>query len=332
MLPTARTLLAPLLLPFLLLAGGCASFGPSAPVERTDNPDLRTGFFTSPSRDSPQEQWDHAAALEQAGKYSKAARAFRNLMYQWPDDPLAGSAQMRRADLHMRMDEPAQAFKHYRFLLERYPDRVAYGEVVDKMIAITVAEETRVRGKFLFLPGFTDPVQAIPLYRDIVRNAPRHPRAAGCLLRVAQIHHEAYEFDEAIAACNELIAAYPQTPEEETAIYQKMLSSEAIAAEKRNDDQAARAARAAAIFFIDRYPDSPMTPAARETAQRMYDRLATSHWNRAHYYDAIARKPRAALLAYRKLVEQFPVSEWTEPAKARISELTLQLEPPALKP
>lgn len=329
---TFARLLIPLLTPLLLLAGGCASFGPSAPVERTDNPDLRTGFFTSPSRTTPQEQWDYAASLEQAGKHSKAARAYRNLMYQWPDDPLAGPAQMRRADLHMVMDEPAQAFKHYRFLLERYPDRVAYGEVVDKMIAITVAEESRVHGKFLFLPGYTDPVQAVPLYRDIVRNAPRHPRAAGCLLRVAQIHHEAFEFDEAITACNELIAAYPQTPEEETAVFQKVLSSEAITVEKRNDDQAARAARAAALFFVDRYPDSPKTPEARATAQRMYDRLATSHWNRAHYYDAIARKPKAALLAYRKLVEQFPVSEWTEPAKARITELTLQLEPPVLKP
>lgn len=105
-------------------------------------------------------------------------------MYQWPDDPL-GPAQMRRADLHMVMDEPAQAFKHYRFLLKRYPDRVACGEVVDKMIAITVAEESHVHGKFLFLPGYTDPVHR-PLYRDIVRNAPRHPRAAGCL-RVAEM-------------------------------------------------------------------------------------------------------------------------------------------------
>ena len=321
-----------LLPPLLLLAGGCASFGPSAPVERTDNPDLRTGFFTSPSRATPQEQWEYAASLEQAGKLSKSARAYRNLMYQWPDDPLAGPAQLRRADLHVRMEEPDQAFKHYRFLLERYPDRVAYGEVVDQMIALAAAEETRVHGKFLFLPGFTDPVQAVPLYRDIVRNAPRHPRAAGCLLRVGQIHHEAYEYDEAITACNELIAAYPQTPEEVIAVFQKVLSSEAIALEKRNDDQAARAARAAALFFVDRYPDSPQTPEARATAQRMYDRLATSQWKRAHYYDALARKPKAALLAYRKLVEQFPVSEWTEPAKARINQLMIELEPPALKP
>ena len=326
-----RLCLLAILLP-VLLGSGCVSPGHSKPEERTDNPDLRTGFFTSPARRTPQEQWDHAVALEESGKLSRAARQFRNLMYQWPDDPLAAPAQQRRADLHVRMNEPANAFKHYRFLLERYPDRVAYGEILDHMIAIAKSEEDRVRGKFLFLPGFKDPAQAIPLYRDIVRNAPRHPRAAECLLRVAEIHHEAQEFEEAITACNELIAAYPQSPQEELAVFQKALSAHAVAVESRSDDQAARAARAAALLFLDKYPSSPRVPEARRMAQAMYDRLALSQWKRARYYDQTARQPKAALLAYQKLVEQFAVSEWTQPAQARITELTHLLEPPGPKP
>ena len=140
------------------------------------------------------------------------------------------------------------------------------------------------------------------------------------------------EFGEAITACNELIAAYPQSPQEELAVFQKALSAHAVALEARSDDQAARAARAAALLFLDKYPSSDKVTNARQMAQSMYDRLALSQWNRARYYDQTARKPKAALLAYQKLVEQFPVSEWTQPAQARINELTLLLEPPGMKP
>ena len=307
-------------------------FRSSRPAERDDNPEIKTGFFTSPARKSPAEQWAYAEELEHQGKLSRSARAYRNLMYKWPNDPLAPRAQERRADLHLLMNEPDQAFKHYRFLVERYPDRIAYDQIIHKMIDLATGEEARIRGKFLFLPGFADPAQAIPLYRAIIQQAPRHPRAPHCLLRIAQIHYEEYDFAESIAVCNELIAAYPQSPEAEEAAYQKILSSLAAARESRNDDQSARVTRVAALMFIDQYPHSPQVESARDIAQEMYNRLAKAQWSRAQYYDRISKKPKAALLAYQKLIEQFPVSEWTEPAQKRINQLSIAIEPPALKP
>ena len=50
-------------------------------------------------------------------------------------------------------------------------------------------------------------------------------------------------------------------------------------------------------------------------------------YDKARYYDLIAKKPKAALIAYRALVSQFPHSDWTGLAQIRIDALS-KLVPP----
>ena len=55
-------------------------------------------------------------------------------------------------------------------------------------------------------------------------------------------------------------------------------------------------------------------------------RLAESYFEIAQFYDKIEKKPKAALQEYRKLVERFENSEWTDKAKQRIEQLEMNME------
>ena len=62
----------------------------------------------------------------------------------------------------------------------------------------------------------------------------------------------------------------------------------------------------------------------RNTVLRQRAKLA---YDKARYYDILAKKPKAALIAYRALVAQFPHSDWTGLAQIRIDALS-KLVPP----
>ena len=66
-----------------------------------------------------------------------------------------------------------------------------------------------------------------------------------------------------------------------------------------------------------------MAKAYRDTLMGRRARLA---YEKALFYDKLAKKPAAALQAYRSFVRMFPRSEWTPLAQVRIDQLALEVE------
>ena len=79
-------------------------------------------------------------------------------------------------------------------------------------------------------------------------------------------------------------------------------------------------------MYVNSYPNSEHHSEALEYRKALYRKRAKSVYDKALYYDRIARKPKAALLAYKRFAEQFPHSGWTTLAEIRIQELTSMLE------
>ncbi len=50
------------------------------------------------------------------------------------------------------------------------------------------------------------------------------------------------------------------------------------------------------------------------------------YYERAIYYDSIAHRPRAALIAYSDFIKKFPKSDRSEEVNGRIADLKAQLE------
>ena len=98
----------------------------------------------------------------------------------------------------------------------------------------------------------------------------------------------------------------------------------AVEISKENPHDAAALNNAFSAFnrYLQKFPGSDESKAAFATRDDLREKLAESYFNKAQFYDKIAGKPRAALLAYRELLTHFPTSKWTEKANSRIAFLS----------
>ena len=78
--------------------------------------------------------------------------------------------------------------------------------------------------------------------------------------------------------------------------------------------------------FNAKYPNSRFQQDIEEMRHHLYRRLAHAVYKIGEFYDKSAKKPKAAIQEYEKLIKRFPNSEWTEEAKQSIHRLQMELE------
>ena len=211
-------------------------------------------------------------------------------------------------------------------LINKYAGEFNYEEVLDRQFAIARSTEQERAGDFLFLPGFAAPERAIPLYQQVVTNAPQWRKSAEAQFLIGFINEENRAYEKAIRAYNETVSKYGDSSFAELAAFHKSRCLYKIARENPNDDGAAEQAWASLTLYLNRYPQTERSEAAYDLLSHMRKRLAESFYKKAVYYDKIVKKPKAALLAYQGFVEQFPDSEWTELSKSRIDAISQKLD------
>jgi outer membrane protein assembly factor BamD (BamD/ComL family) len=279
-------------------------------------------FFTvQPARDNPSDQLRHARELREAGKRKPALRELERLVLKWPGAPEAPEAQWQRATLLEEMGRLQEAFDAFQELLTRYPGEAPYTRALESQVRIAETIEKRRKATFWFFKGFTTPEQAIPYYESIVASAPSWERAPELLYRVAQIRRGTWESEECLPVFNRVIAEYPQSPYAEKAAFARAEVTYADTLNHPNHEERARSAWADVTLYLTRFTDRQHTEEAMRMQAELRARLARFAYDRAVFYDRIARRPAAAITAYEAFVRDFPISEWTETARARIAEL-----------
>lgn len=313
-----------LILPALLLAfTGCArlGLGREKPYEESIR---RTGWhlFLRPVQVTPGEQIAYADGLREAGRIRAAMRQYVALAVKWPDAAEAVEAQYEYARLLEERRKYYKAFDEYNRLFEEYPGRFAYDDVVERQFAIATYLMNRRKGTFLFLPGFTAPERAIPFFESILTNAPQWEKAAEVQYLIGQAYEKSFQEEEAIGAYMTTQQRYPESDFAQQAAFGTIRCYEVLTKELPNDDHLLENAWAATVLSLNNYPDAPDAAAARDYRDRLHRQRARLAYNKAHFYDAIARRPEAALIAYRNLLRRFPQSDWTATAQQRIDALS----------
>ena len=178
------------------------------------------------------------------------------------------------------------------------------------------------KGKFLFFPGFTAPERAIPLFQAIMTNAPQWEKAAETQYLMGRANELSLEYEAAINDYMTVQNRYPDSPFAEQASFQTAYCYYLLAQESPNNEQILDAAWAAMTLFLNNYPSSEKAPLATEYRNTMYRQRAKIAYEKANYYDKIAKRPDSALIAYENMVRQFPHSDWTGLAQIRIDALS----------
>lgn len=278
-------------------------------------------LFLHAKQKTPTAQWDYVQDLARAGRDRAAAKQALALRMYWPNAPEAPLAQMFYARHLDRRQNIREAFDAYQHLVDHYPGRFEFDELISRQMQLAKALMNLKKGRFLFLPGFTAPERAIPMLEKIVASAPESPLAAEVFYCIGTAHERTYEYEQAIDAYFTVLNRFPDSPFAEQAGYSQAQCHIKLAQELPNDSRALETASAACTLFLQRFPDSAQQEEVAASQARLRQLQADNAYASARYYDHILHKPEAALIAYRHFLALYPHAAQAAEAKQRVAQL-----------
>ncbi len=323
-------------LPFILvvLLCGFASHSGAAGYDRVPDGDVRSvaeegkprlkrgvHWYRRPSSPTDLEQEKLAYEYYRDKDLRKAANAYQALVYAWPDSPRAAVAQLNLANIQRKRGKVEAAFDEYQYLVDNYPGRFEYKQVLDAQFQIAEQVMSQKVGRVFFLGGFPAPERALPMFEKVIRNAPSGDWAAESQFLIGRIHEMNQEDEEAVAAYELAQSRYFGTRWAESAAFRETCCLYRLSEERRNDENALNAARAALSAFIRSYPASPDAAAAETHLRTLNTRLATLAFEKAEFYERVARRPEVAERMYGEFAASYPRSPLAETARQRQAEL-----------
>ena len=283
--------------------------------------------FSRPHADTPAEQLAFADRLRADQSLRRAGRHYRALEVTWPGSAEAPVAQLRYAETLEARGKMEDAFDQYQVLMDKYAGRFPYDQVLDRQFEIAVAHGQRRRLAWFGLPGLTAPERAVPMLEKIVQNGPQWKRAPEAQLMIGRAYEQSKQEDLAVTAYLLCEERFPDTEVARQASLGRARCWYRLSAESPNDEATLEEAYAAATGFLRRYPDAAEAADVKTLQADLLRLRAEKAFQRAVFYDRVARKPEAARASYETFVRSFPNSEHVEAARTRLREIEPSKEP-----
>jgi tetratricopeptide (TPR) repeat protein len=301
------------------------SSGP--PLVETDSQQRKSpSLFHNPRQESAAAQLAYAQKLVERGHERRARGAFNDLVHAWHDSPEAVVAQGELARLLLKAGKHQKAFDEYQYLIRYFAGQFPYEAVLERQFQIANAVRTERHMTLWVLPGMLDPSRALPLYEQIVENGPTWQRAAEALYYAGVIQERDKDYDLAVISYEGLLMRYPDSDFAADAAFRRASCLYQLASRSPRDELRSREALSACLAFARTYPTDPNAEEVKTMAGEMQQRLADMYYNRAIFYDRIAKRPRSAIIAYSDFIGKFPTSDRRKTADERIANLQIQLE------
>ncbi len=299
----------------------------AAPYEETQK--THSWFsFNRPSEKTAEAQLDHADQLRDARRWRKASRAYHALVMTWPGAPEAPTAQLRYAEMLQKRGLPEDAFNAYQDLMDRFAGAFPYDEVLARQFEIAKDEMSRRRGKWLLFGGWKAPERAIPMFEKIVQNGPQWANAAEAQYLMGRAYELSEQQELAVGVYLVVQQRYPTSPFAEEASFARARCWYMLSEDSPNDEESLDQAWTAVSSYLANHARSDNAALAKEMKNTLFIRRARAAYEKAVYYDRVAKKPLAALQSYQNFVKLFPNSEWTSVAQLRMDELSKVVEIP----
>lgn len=286
----------------------------------------RPGIFHRPAKDSPASQLEYANRLLDTGKPRKAMKQYCALVHEWHDSPEAVTAQMACAELLEERRSYFRAFDEFQYLIDNYTGRFPYEQAIEHQFRIAHYLMTAKRCKFFIFPGFSAPERSLPLFEKIVQNAPDWDRTHQAQFFIGLIHEQIRQYGPAIKAYETVQYRYPDSYSAAESSFRRAYCLYITANTRPRDEAGCRNAVSALARFLRDYPGNENADIAQKYLYKLKKRLAAMHYERAVFYDRIAKRPQAALITYSDFIKKFPSSDMAAQANKRIEALKMELE------
>jgi tetratricopeptide (TPR) repeat protein len=302
-------------------------WGTTGPVDATAKPYVETEpsrglhLFNRPKQKDAAAQWTYVRDLERRGKIKAASNQALALRVFWPYSDEAPAAQLLHARILEQRGQLQASFDAYQFLVEHYVGHFEFDAVIEAQMHLAKTLMEQRKGKFLFLPGFTAPERAIPLFEKIVHSAPEWRGAAEAYYLIGTAHERVYAYHEAIDAYFTTMNRFPDSAFSERAAYDQAQCHIKISKDAPNDKRAIETALASCDLYLQRYPASTHRTQIETDLQALKSQQIGNAYSLALYYDRILKKPESALIEYTEFVALYPNAPQAAEARTRIADL-----------
>ncbi len=266
-------------------------------------------------------QWEYALDTQNKGWLKKADRRMLYLVRRWPNSKEAPWAQRARADMFYARGKLKDAFKEYQYLIDNYSSRMRdYDSVLESQFNIAVDTMNRRRMRWLF-GGYRAPEYAVDYFEDVIRNGPQWSRAPEAQFLIGKAYQESNELELSIAAYAVLGYRYPESSFAEDAAWQQINCLDLLRKEYPSSRDILDRTLTSTTVFLTTYPASKHKGEIIQLRNRLYEVKARKAFDEAAFYAKVPKKPEAAILYYRKMIEEYPKSKLVPDAEKRIAEL-----------
>lgn len=180
-------------------------------------------------------------------------------------------------------------------------------------------EEILKGQRVMLLFSDVDYTQAIELFQEVIDNYPYSEYATLAELRIADIHFDQENYEEALSYYQDFVELHPNHPRVPYAIYRNGLCAFEQMSEPDRDQTTTYDAIAQFEVLLDRYPDWDEASLARQMLQRARDQLVRRdvlvgdfYMTQGDYY--------AALRRYRRSLRDYPQQTDRPATMARLAD------------
>ncbi len=288
-------------------------------VEEKGQHTWRSTFDTK--KDTPEEQWALAVQTRKKGLLKKAERRMIYLYRRWPNSIQAPLAARGRADMLFERGQWKEAFTAYQYLIDNYSGQMKdYDSALQAQYEIAVKIMNRRRLRWVF-GGYRTPEYAVEYFESVVRNGPQWSRAPEAQYMVGKCNQDAGEFELAISAYKVLGYRYPDSALAEEAAWGQIECYKELRREYPAAPEILDRMLTSTTVFLSTFPQSHYRTEIIQLRNGLYEVKAKQVFDTAVFYAEVPKEPEAAILSYRKMIEEFPKSRLVPQAYEAIAEL-----------
>ncbi len=267
---------------------------------------------------SPEEQFAGAEELFQNGEYGKAITEYRKLIKKYSGSLYAPRSQYAIGSSYEALGKYSRAVEEYQKVIDNYPASDKVADVLESQYRLgnlLFGKEIESKLKKAFAESNYE--KAAKVYQLVIKNAPYSERASEVQYRIGLSYRKQGNFSEAVSEYQKVIRNYPESPWVEKAYYEIGLSYLAQSLSPLYDQTMTDSALKQFQEFRKRFPDSELTGEVEEKIKLLKGRQAERAYQIAQFYEKGGSIP-AAVIYYRKVVENYPESDWAVLSRERL--------------
>lgn len=276
-------------------------------------------------KDTPEEQLAYAISYFDGKDFERAIKEFKKLLKAYKDSKEAASAQYYLGRSFAEQADYYKAFKEYRKTIQVYPSTTRFDEILEREYQIgnyfLAGKKRKVLGVAAILPARD---KAVEVFESITEDGPFSEYGQLAQYKLGLAHMQLGDYEAAVAAFEQVIARYPESPLVDDSRFQIAQASLKGTFKPGYDQAPTDLAIRELNAFVKEYPQSELTADATAKLTDLTERRAKHEYQVAQFYEGRGRYG-SALIYYETILNDFPKSAVAPQAAARIQSLQHKL-------